>query len=113
MALAAAGLTLYPLLTAVAPNVEWILFVSFIGGVFTPGFGLAFFNGLLEVCPEENRASYIAGYSTLVNFAAFVSPMIASSLTIWFGLRELLLAGAMLRFGSAVWVWWSVYRHSG
>jgi MFS family permease len=67
---------------------------------------------LLEVCPEENRASYIAGYSTLVNFAAFVSPMISSSLTAVFGLRELLLVGAVLRFGSAVWVWRFVYRQS-
>ena len=110
MALAAAGLAMYQLFTAIAPNVEWIMFVSFLGGVFTPGFGLAFFNGLLEVCPEENRASYIAGYSTLVNFAAFISPMIASSLTAVVDLHGLMFIGALLRFAGAVWIWWFVYR---
>jgi len=96
-----AGVAMYPFFTAFAPSVEWILFVSFWGGVFSSGQALAFFNGLLEVSPEQNRASYIGAYNTLVNIAAFVSPLVATSLTEIFGIYAMLLVGAALRlFGS-------------
>ncbi len=103
--LATAGLALYPLMTAFSPNVEWILFVSFVGGVFTAGYGLGFFNGLLEVCPEQNRARYIAVYNVLVNIAAFVAPILATSLTLIFGIHAMLLLGATLRALGALAFW--------
>lgn len=111
MTVAAIGLVVYPLITAIATNAEWIVFVSFLGGIFTSAFSLSFFNGLLEVCPDENRSSYIAGYNTLVNVAAFLSPMIASSLTSVIDLRVLVFSGAVLRFVGAVWIWRFIYRH--
>ena len=102
---ATAGLALYPLITAFAPSVEWILFVSFLGGVFSSGFSLAFFNTLLEVCPEQNRASYIAVYNILVNVAVFVAPLLATSLTMIFGIHAMLLLGAALRALGALAFW--------
>ncbi len=102
---ATAGLVLYPLITAFAPSVEWILFVSFLGGVFSSGFSLAFFNTLLEVCPEQNRASYIAVYNILVNVAVFLAPILATSLTLIFGIHAMLLLGAALRALGALVFW--------
>lgn len=103
--LSAVGLAAYPFFTALAPSVEWILGVSFLGGVFTSGFGLASFNGLLEVCPETRRASYIAAYNTLINITAFVSPLISTSLTSLLGIQPLLMIGAALRLLGSFLIW--------
>lgn len=99
------GLALYPLATALSPSVEWIILVSFLGGVFSSGFGLTFFNRLLEVCPEQHRASYIAGYNTLINVTAFVGPILSTLLLSVFSIHALLLAGAAMRFASAMLFW--------
>jgi MFS family permease len=110
MVLSTVGLVLYPLFTALAPNLEWILFVSFVGGVFSSGFALSFFNGLLDVCPEQNRASHIAAYNTLINLAAFLSPVIATSLTTVIEIRALLFIGAAIRLVGAFLIWRSAPR---
>lgn len=103
--LTTAGLATYPFFTALAPSVEWILFVSFLGGVFSSGFAIASFNGLLEVCPELRRASYIGAYNTLINIAAFISPLISTSLTTLFGIQAMLMLGAGLRLIGSVLIW--------
>lgn len=103
--IASLGLVLYPLATAFSPSVEWILLVSFLGGVFSSGFGLTFFNRLLEVSPEQHRASYVAAYSTLINITAFVGPLISTSLLSIFSINALLLVGAAMRFAGALLFW--------
>jgi len=105
MFLSALGLVTYPLLTALAPSPEWILLPAFLGGVFTPAFGLSFFNGLLEVCPEQNRAGYIAAYNTLISIAAFAGPLISTSLTAVFGIHAMLIVGGGLRLAGALLIW--------
>lgn len=99
------ALALYPLFTAWSPSVEWILLVQFWGGVFTGGFTISLFNGLLEVCPDEHRASYIATFNTLINTAAFISPLISTSLTSVIGVPALLLVGAATRLIAAISFW--------
>ena len=73
--------------------------------MFSSGFSLAFFNTLLEVCPEQNRASYIAVYNILVNVAVFLAPILATSLTLIFGIHAMLLLGAALRALGALVFW--------
>ncbi len=99
------GLVLYPLFTALSPSVEWILVVSFLGGVFSSGFALALFNGLLEVVPEYNRSGYIAAYTTLINVTAFISPILSTSLAEIFGIRSMLIFGALLRLVGSFMFW--------
>jgi MFS family permease len=99
------ALALYPLFTALSPSIEWILLVQFWGGVFTGGFTLSLFNGLLEVCPDERKASYIATFNTLINMAAFISPLISTSLTPWIALPVLLLIGVATRLIAAILFW--------
>jgi MFS family permease len=74
-------------------------------GVTSSGYGLTFFNRLLEVSSEEHRSSYVAGYNTLINIAAFASPLIATMLTGAFDVRALLLVGAGLRFLGPLLFW--------
>lgn len=103
--LSAGGLALYPLATAFSPSAEWIIVVSFIGGVFSSGFGLTFFNRLLQVSPEQHRASYIAGYNTLINVTAFIGPILSTLLLSFFTIHALLLVGAAMRFIGAFLFW--------
>ncbi len=105
MILTTAGLAGYPFFMAIFPNLEWMLFVSFWGGVFSSGQALAFFNGLLEVCPEENRAARIAAYNSLANIAAFASPLISTALIDVFGISAMLFFGAALRLVGSYLIW--------
>lgn len=99
------ALALYPLFTAWSPSIEWILLVQFWGGIFTGGFTLSLFNGLLEVCPDQRKASYIATFNTLINAAAFISPLISTSLTSIITVPALLLIGAATRLIAAISFW--------
>lgn len=103
--LAAVGLAIYPLVTMLSPSIEWIILVQILGGVTTSGYGLAFFNRLLEVSPEQQRPSYFAAYNTLINLAAFLSPLLATSLTSVWDIRTLLVIAALMRFGGALLFW--------
>jgi MFS family permease len=100
--LAALGLAVYPLATMLSPSVEWIILVQILGGATTSGYGLAFFNRLLEVSPEQHRPSFIAAYHTLINIAMFASPLLSTSLSASVDIRALLLAGAAMRFLGAL-----------
>jgi MFS family permease len=99
------GMSAYPLFLALSPTVEWAVVVSFWGGVVSSGQALSFFNGLLEVSPELNRSSYIAAYNTLVNIAAFASPIISTTLTPVYGIQAILLIGAGMRFLATLLIW--------
>ncbi|MBI5034053.1 MAG: MFS transporter [Chloroflexi bacterium] len=99
------GMALYPLVTALSPRVEWLILVQFLGGVVSSGFGLTFFNRLLEVSPEKHRASHIAAYNTLVNIAAFIAPLISTALTDVFGIHAILIVGGVMRFIGSVLFW--------
>ena len=105
MVLTTLGMAAYPLFLGLAPTVEWAVVVSFWGGVVSSGQALSFFNGLLEVCPELNRSSYIAAYNTLVNLAAFPSPIISTSLTEVYGIQAMLFVGAGMRLVAAFLIW--------
>ena len=105
MVLTTLGMAAYPLFLGLAPTVEWAVVVSFWGGVVSSGQALSFFNALLEVCPELNRSSYIAAYNTLVNLAAFASPIISTSLTEVYGIQAMLFIGAGMRFLAGLLIW--------
>lgn len=99
------GLTVYPFATALSPSVEWIILVSLIGGVFSSGFNLTFFNRLLEVTPGQSRSSYIAAYNTLINITAFVGPILSTVLLAYLNIHVLLFVGAALRLIGALLFW--------
>ncbi len=105
MIITTAGLAGFPLFTALAPSVEWVVPICFWGGAFTAGFQISFFNGLLDVCPEQNRASFIAVFNTFINVAAFLAPLLSSSLTAFISVEALLFIGAGLRLMGAAMLW--------
>jgi len=95
------GVVLYPVLTGLSPRVELLLLPSVVAGIFGAGFNLSFFNTLLEVCPQERRPSYVAINTTLINVAAFLAPLLGTSLTTLSDIRVVFfLAGALRLLGA-------------
>ena len=102
------GLTAYPLLTALSPRVEPLLFVSVIGGLFAPAYNIAIFNLLLATCPQEGRPAYMAVYNMLLNLATFAAPLAGTALADCFDIRTALLLTGGLRLAAAAAVaWWA------
>jgi MFS family permease len=94
------GIVLFPVLTGLSPRIEPLLLVSVIGGIFGAGFNLSFFNTLLEVCPQERRPSYLAINTTLINVAAFLAPLLGTSLANFLDIRiAFFVAGAVRLLG--------------
>ncbi len=78
--LSTGGLVLYPFIIGFTYNLWPYIPNSIIAGVFSAGFNLAFFNALMDFCPEERRASFVAVYSMLMNTAAFLAPLVGTFL---------------------------------
>ena len=94
------GMVLYPVLTGLSPRVEFLLLASVVAGIFGAGFNLSFFNTLLEVCPQERRPSYVALNTTVINVAAFLAPLLGTSLANFLDIRiALFIAGGMRLLG--------------
>jgi len=97
------GLMLFPVLTGLSTRVEPLLIPSIMAGIFTAGFNLSFFNTSLEVCPQERRPSYLAINTTLINVAAFLAPLLGTSLANVLDIRiALFIAGAMRVLGAGL-----------
>ena len=95
------GTMLFPVLTGLSPRVELLLLPSIIAGIFGAGFNLSFFNTLLEVCPQERRPSYVAINTTLINVAAFLAPLLGTSLANFLDIRvAFFCAGAVRLLGA-------------
>jgi MFS family permease len=77
-------------------------FVSAIAGLTWSGHELANFNCLLEITPEDKRASYIATHTFAVSMAAAVGPAIGGVLSDVIGFQPLFALSAILRFAAAV-----------
>ncbi|MCK4451458.1 MAG: MFS transporter, partial [Anaerolineae bacterium] len=94
------GVVLYPVLTGLSPRVELLLLPSIIAGIFGAGFNLSFFNTLLEVCPQERLPSYVALNTTVINVAAFLAPLLGTSLANFLDIRiALFIAGGVRLLG--------------
>ncbi|MBC7262931.1 MAG: MFS transporter [Chloroflexi bacterium] len=99
------GLVFFPVLTALSTRPEPLVLVAVVAGAFGPALTLGTYNALLEVCPEERRASYIAIYNTLVNVNAFFGPLLGTTLATFIGIRQALwLAGVMRFLGALTYV---------
>jgi len=101
--ISALGMAFYPVLTGLSTRVEFLLLPSIVAGIFGAGFNLSFFNTLLEVCPPERRPSYVAINTTLINVAAFLAPLLGTSLANGLDIRiALFIAGAVRLVGAGL-----------
>ncbi|NWG20773.1 MAG: MFS transporter [Chloroflexi bacterium] len=95
------GLVLYPLLTALTPRVEPLVFYAALAGVFGAGLNLVLFDMSLATVPPERTASYIALYQLTTYIATLVAPLLGTFLADMFGYTPALLISAAFRFAGA------------
>lgn len=106
------GMTCYTIMTPFLPSPEWIAVLSILGGAGSSGFSLALFNELLHVSPEQNRPIFAAVFNTTINFAAFVSPLVSTSLIPFFGIHAMLFAAAGFRLLGVFSIWRNISRQA-
>lgn len=97
LVISTAGLSFYPTFTGLLTSVEPLLLASIWGGLFVPGFNIALFNALLENTPTAHRPRYVGIYTTLINVAAFLAPLLGGALVETWGVRAILIASGGVR----------------
>lgn len=92
----------YPLLVALSYDILLLIIASFVIGVIWAIMSGSLINRLLELTPEENRASHLAVYNMALNVAIFLSTMFGPFLAQIAGLREALIIAGILRVASGL-----------
>lgn len=96
---------IYYMLIAIFPNLTLILIFGLLAGLISPGIDLSHFNLLLEVTPEERRATYLGLFVTVMNIGFFVVPLAIAPLSALIGEQMLVLAlGVMRLIGALLFV---------
>jgi hypothetical protein len=91
------GMTMYPLAVSFLHQ-EWIIaLLAGISGIFSAGTSLVFFDEFLKTVPEEYAATFVSLGQSVEHFALILSPIIASSLSLWIGIGPALLVSGLVR----------------
>ncbi|MCZ7667990.1 MAG: MFS transporter [Chloroflexi bacterium] len=100
-----AGLSLYPMLTAVTHNLALFLAVSLLGGLMWALISGTQANYLLERIPEDGRPAHLAWYNLALNAAVLIGSLSGPYLANYTGLVAMLVIAGICRLGSALFMW--------
>jgi MFS family permease len=70
------GMATAPFLTVLTTNLYYLVIINLFTGIFVAGIAMLLFNQLLDVSPEGNRTSYIAGYNVTIGLVGFIAPQV-------------------------------------
>lgn len=103
----APGAALFPILVGTLRALTPILVVAGLDGLIVTGVNLSHFNLYLKACPSDRRPMFMGLYSTIMNVAAFVAPLIGVVAAERFGLAPTIIACGVCRAlgGLAFRVW--------
>jgi Na+/melibiose symporter-like transporter len=106
------GLSLYPALTAMTRDVQFITLIAGLAGIFQAGIDLVFFDELLKTVPEQYSAIFVSLSQSIQYLSAFIAPTIGTLLAGLIGLGGVLLMSALLRFtGFALFALWKYEKN--
>jgi MFS family permease len=74
------ALAFYPILTAAAPSVQWLLPAAVLWGFTASGVDIGLFDMLLAVCPEGKQPRFAAAANTLSSVTMTVGPLLGAAL---------------------------------
>ncbi|MGE5654512.1 MAG: MFS transporter [Bacillota bacterium] len=97
MQLSAFGVTLSPLIWIFSTSPWHPIIGEGVGGLAWSGWGLASFNLLLELTPEDRRPTFVAAHSFVNGLAAFVAPLIGGVITEKFGIPAVFMVTICFR----------------
>jgi MFS family permease len=91
-----------------AARAPWqIIIINFVAGILWTGHGLASFNLLLDMAPEQARAEATALFQFVVAGSAVVAPLVGGQLADAFGYSPIFILSAALRLiGAVAFVLW-------
>ncbi len=103
------GMFLVPVVYAISKDLPTLALFNLLTGTIFSGVNLSMFNCLLEVTPEEAKATYIAYYTSAVNLVSVGAPFLGVMLLGHMSFQSAFLVAAVLRMlGSLVYHY--VYR---
>lgn len=91
------GMTFYPALSALAPQIHWIILFAGIAGLFQAGLDLVFFDELMKTVPAEYSATFVSLSQSMQYLSMIVAPLLGTWLTDYIGLGGALWLSAGLR----------------
>jgi MFS family permease len=80
LAFSAVQLALAPILTAIVPNIQWLVVVNLVTGIGVAGVNLFLLNNLLDVSLSEGRPVFLAVHAALVSLQAAIAPLVGALL---------------------------------
>lgn len=98
---AAFGVSLYPLATALTSSPNLLILWAGLAGFFMAGVDLVFFDIVLATCPAENQAAYIGIYQTTVYIATFAAPLVGTAFSDVLGLAPALIIATVFRLAGS------------
>ncbi len=90
-------MSLYPALVAPTHQVNLIILLSGLAGVFQAGIDLVFFDELMKTVPVEYSATFVSLAQSLLYTSSVLSPLIGAWLASQIGLSGALLVSALIR----------------
>ncbi len=97
-----AGVAMYPVLTALAPSVEWLLPAAAVWGFTAGGIDIGLFDMLLISSPPGRLPSFAALAQMLNSIVLAAGPLLGAALAGWIGTQTaLLVIGALQLAGTA------------
>ena len=96
-----------PLAWMVATAPWHVLIINAIAGILWTGHGLASFNLLLDLAPEQARAEANALFQLVVAGSAVIAPMVSGYMIDAFGFKPMFALSAAVRvLGALAFLWW-------
>jgi len=101
------GMSLYPALVALTHQVNLVILLSGLAGIFQAGIDLVFFDELMKTVPVEYSATFVSLAQSLQYTSSVLSPLIGAWLASQIGLSGALLVSALIRFtGFLLFAFW-------
>ena len=92
------GMSLYPILVASTQQVQVIVVLAGVAGIFQAGIDLVFFDELMKTIPMEYSATFVSLAQSLQYLASIFAPLIGTQLSSVIGLSGMLLVSGGLKF---------------
>jgi len=105
------GMSLYPALVALTHQVNLVILLSGLAGIFQAGIDLVFFDELMKTVPVEYSATFVSLAQSLQYTSSVLSPLIGAWLASQIGLSGALIVSTLIRFtGFLLFAFWRPAR---
>ncbi|MDL1897370.1 MFS transporter [Anaerolineae bacterium CFX7] len=100
-----AALAFYPIIMAFTQQIEIVIALAGLAGIFAAGIDLVLFDMVVSSYPQDQAATFVGIQQTTVYLATFIAPLVATTLATNIGIPQaLIVAGAIRLVGFGAFV---------